>query len=248
MDDTDPSRRRRLETRLLVVDRAGLGYGVTYRWRPDGSDADLLPGGLGEDIPVRTAGGSRLLHWNYPSRHDCLACHTPAAGFVLGVTTRQLNGPLTYSQTGVTDNQLRTWSHVGLFANPPDEKAIAHLRRLVPVTDQTAPLEYRVRSYLDSNCAQCHRPGGARAEFDARLDTPLQLQKLIGGPLIGADLGVPGARVVTPGAPERSMIYLRMSRRQDVFNMPPLATNVVDADAVAAVAAWIRSLPAAAHP
>jgi uncharacterized repeat protein (TIGR03806 family) len=248
VDETDPSRRRRLETRLLVVDRAGLGYGVTYRWRPDGSDADLLPAGLGEDIPVRTARGSRLLHWNYPSRHDCLVCHTPVAGFVLGVTTRQLNGPLTYSRTGVTDNQLRTWRHLGLFANPPNEKAIPHLRRLVPVTDQAAPLEQRVRSYLDSNCAQCHRPGGARAEFDARLDTPLQLQKLIGGPLIGADLGVPGARVVTPGAPERSMIYLRMSRRQGVFNMPPLATNVVDADAVAAVAAWIRSLPAAAHP
>jgi hypothetical protein len=49
---------------------------------------------------------------------------------------------------------------------------------------------------------------------------------------------------VTPGAPEKSMIYLRMSRRQDVFNMPPLATGVVDAEAAAVVAEWIRGLPA----
>src|SRR5262249_9263216 len=109
--------------------------------------------------------------------------------------------------------------------------------------DRKATLEHRVRSYLDSNCAQCHRPGGARAEFDARFDTPLERQKLINGSLIAADLGVPGARVVVPGAPEKSMLYLRMNRRQDVFNMPPLATNLVDPDAARVMVEWIRSLP-----
>ena len=32
---------RRLETRILRVDRQGHGYGVTYRWQPDGRDAAL---------------------------------------------------------------------------------------------------------------------------------------------------------------------------------------------------------------
>ncbi len=242
-DERNPAKKRRLETRLLVVDGDGTGYGVTYRWRADGSDADLLAAGASHDLTLHTATGPRTLRWNYPSRNDCLVCHTRQAGFALGVNTRQLNGLLTYPG-GVTDNQLRAWIRLGLFTNPPPESALAGLRKLVPAWDRTASPELRVRSYLDSNCAQCHRPGGARGEFDARFDTPLERQKLIRGNLIAADLGVPGAKVVVPGAPEKSMLYLRMSRRRDAFNMPPLATNLVDPDAVAAVAEWIKGLPA----
>ena len=94
IDERDPARLRRLETRLLVRDAAGGVYGVTYRWRDDQSDAELLPDGRDEDIAIRTAaGGERLQRWHYPSRSECLQCHNPAAGLVLGVNARQLNGP-----------------------------------------------------------------------------------------------------------------------------------------------------------
>ncbi len=49
---SDPSSLRRLETRLLVRDINGAVYGVTYKWRPDNSDADLLTTSLDEAITI----------------------------------------------------------------------------------------------------------------------------------------------------------------------------------------------------
>lgn len=229
--------KKRLETRLLVVSRTG-GYGVTYKWKPDGSDAELLADGRTEEFQDN---GRRRV-WSYPSRNDCLLCHTTQAGFVLGVKTRQLNGDYTYPQSGNTDNQLRTWSRLGMFRQPLQKGDILHFDRLAALDDAKAPLEHRIRSYLDANCAHCHRPNGARSTFDARFDTPLAKQNLVDGPLIGADLGVAGARLIAPGEPAKSMIHLRMNRRRDVFNMPPLATHEVDAEALAVLEEWIKSL------
>ena len=147
----------------MVVDRYGQGYGAVYKWRPDGTDADLLTDGLTEEVPIRTAAGERRQLWSYPSRNDCLVCHTAAAGFVLGVNTRQLNRDCAYTESGITDNQLRAWNHAGLFREPLREADIPGYNRLVAVADASATLENRVRSYLDSNCTQCHRPGGSRA-------------------------------------------------------------------------------------
>ena len=48
------------------------------------------------------------------------------------------------------------------------------LRALVAATNSSSSREYRVRSYLAANCAQCHQPGGvAQVAWDARISTPL---------------------------------------------------------------------------
>jgi uncharacterized repeat protein (TIGR03806 family) len=243
-DDTDARVRRRLETRLLVVDGTGNGYGVTYKWRPDHSDADLLADGLEETVRVRTASGARAQTWAYPSRADCLTCHTPAAGFVLGVKTRQLNRAITYPATSVTDNQLRTWNYLGLFDKALDEGRIGSFSKLVDVRDGRAGLEERARSYLDANCAGCHRPGTViRAAFDARYETPLPKQGLLNAPTVSDSLGVDRPCVVAPGDPERSLLYLRLAR-DDRSRMPPLAIHVQDRAALEVLRCWIRELPA----
>ena len=54
-DERHPEIRRRLETRFIVCDSTGSVYGVTYKWRPDNSDADLLETNLTEFIAIKAA-------------------------------------------------------------------------------------------------------------------------------------------------------------------------------------------------
>ncbi|CAN5753917.1 hypothetical protein BH20VER1_BH20VER1_20370 [soil metagenome] len=220
--------RRRLETRLLVRNADGGVYGVTYKWRPDQTEADLLPDGLEEDIAITTASGAtRIQRYSYPSRADCLTCHNAQARFVLGPKTHQLNGRLTYPETGRTDNQLRTLNHLGLLNPPQDEMSFASFMRSVSVTSTTATVQHRMRSWIDANCSHCHRPGGIGPGYDGRLSTPLENQNLIGTYVRFRNLA-------------GSQLYLR-DNDLGAFKMPPIAKNVVHESAMAALRQWIAS-------
>ena len=240
VDETNPSVTRRLETRLLVCDAAGGVYGVVYKWRADNSDADLLDAGLTEAVTIKTAGGSRTQMWVYPSRQDCLVCHTANAGLVLGVKTRQLNRTYTYP-SGVSDNELRAWNHIGLFDSKLNETNLIAYPTLARADDASRSLEDRARSYLDVNCAGCHRPGGTVAYFDARYDTPLVRQNLIDGPVL-IDQRIDNPRIVSPNDIWRSILFMR-ANTTEAFKMPQLAHNERDRASMDLLRKWIESLP-----
>ncbi len=234
-DETRPDLRRRLETRLLVRDEAGGVYGVSYRWRDDQADAELVTESRREEVTVATASGPRTQTWYYPGPADCRKCHTAAAGGVLGVNTRQLN------RDRGTDNQLRTWNRLGLFKPVVDESEIPTFARLAPLDARGRSAEDRARSFLDVNCAYCHRPGGVVADFDGRYDTPLDRQLLIDVPA-RINLGLDRARFVAPHDVWRSVVLARINTL-DGSKMPPLGHETVDREAVAVLEEWIKSLP-----
>jgi uncharacterized repeat protein (TIGR03806 family) len=240
-DAHEPGARSRLETRILVTDDAGGVYGVDYKWRPDNSDADLLSAGVSEAIPVTAASGeTHTQTWYYPSRQDCLTCHNARAGGVLGIKTRQLNHDFKYP-SGAVDNELRTWNHLGLFNTRLNEADLPTFATLAAAGDESRSIEDRARSYLDANCSHCHQPGGTVANFDARYDTPLDLQQLINGPVL-IDQGIDKPRVIAPHDPWRSIAYMRVNTTGDI-RMPPLARNTIDEKGVNLMNEWIMSLP-----
>ena len=238
-NELDPGSLRRLETRLLVCEETGVVYGVVYKWRADDSDADLLATNLTEAIPIQTATGVRTQTWYYPSRQDCLTCHTANAGFVLGVKTRQLNRDFNFP-SGVTDNELRAWNQAGLFDTNISDAELKDFPKLAATDDLSRTLEDRARSYLDANCANCHRPKGTVASFDARYETPLAWQNLVDGNVL-IDERIDGARVIAPNDIWRSILFMR-ANTTEAFKMPPLARNTIDEHGIKLLREWIESL------
>jgi hypothetical protein len=115
----EPSSRRWIETRFLLRQQ-NEWVGYSYRWNDQGTDAVLVESAGTDaefDIQDRNApGGTRQQAWRYPSRTECMVCHSRAANYVLGLQTGQMNRDHDYSSIGgCVDNQLRTLEHLGLF-------------------------------------------------------------------------------------------------------------------------------------
>jgi mono/diheme cytochrome c family protein len=100
-----------------------------------------------------------------------------------------------------------------------------------------------VRTYLHANCAICHQwAGGGNAALDLLSRTSLDKTKLIDESPLHNKFGIADARIVAPGAPERSVLLHRMKVRGR-GQMPPMASSRVDESAVKLLDAWIRGLP-----
>jgi glucose/arabinose dehydrogenase len=298
----DPKSREWIETRFLVRQQ-NEWVGYSYEWNQEGTDATLVDkAGLDREFAIRdpALGGVRTQTWHYPSRAECMVCHSRAANFVLGLQTAQMNRDHDYG--GLVDNQLRTLEHLGLFRvnwgnenyahcrsqlldtarNEAGEKAFdpdveqeielklgkqlatqlstrdqreapqeasllyrepQHLPRLADPYDETAPLTLRARSYLHSNCAQCHvGAGGGNSKIDLHVDTPLEKTFLIDQVPSHHTFGISEPKLIAPGSPDRSVLLHRVGMR-GAGQMPQLATSVVDSGAVQLLRTWIQSLP-----
>jgi glucose/arabinose dehydrogenase/mono/diheme cytochrome c family protein len=231
---------RRLETRVLVKNDFGI-HGATYRWDADGVGARLVPDeGASETILTHYGGAVRSQVWRYPSRAQCLQCHTAVGGYALGFQTAQLNQLVDYD--GFHQNQVEALAGAGYLDVP--EVASATLPELVTASDANASREFRVRSYLHVNCVQCHQPGGpGRSLWDARIATPRTKTGLIEG-LPVHDSDSPLDRLIKPGSLEHSVLWKRLANAGK-GHMPPLGTEVLNSEALDLIGSWIlQDLPA----
>ncbi|REK19427.1 MAG: heme-binding domain-containing protein [Planctomycetota bacterium] len=235
----DPATRFCVETRVLLRQQ-GEWAGYSYRWNDEQSDAALVDKlGAEAAFAIHEAGGQREQTWRFPARVECMTCHSRAANFVLGLCNAQLNRDYDYG--AVADNQLRTLSHVGLFAKPPD-KPPGELEKLCNPYDKSQQDEARARSYLHVNCSVCHvAAGGGNARMVLTHSTNRGEMELIEARPQHNTFGIPNAMLVAPGDPDRSVLLTRLSQRGR-GQMPPLVTTRVDQQAVELFRAWISGL------
>ena len=88
-----------------------------------------------------------------PAKHTTDPCSPGANQAVwnmnLSVAGQTLVVPVYVNRTSGAENQLRAWSHAGLFEQPLHEKDLPSYPRLAGLDDRRASLELRARSYLD---------------------------------------------------------------------------------------------------
>lgn len=224
-----------VETRLLMRRSMTIWKGFSYEWNEAGTDATLLPDeGTGKDKPV----GSGTQVWHYPSRAQCLDCHTLYTGRSLGLTTAQLNSDFAYADGMM--NQVEKFKQLGLFETAP--KTIAGY----PAPDGTEGTpETRALSYLQTNCSICHRPGSEGGQIDFRFATPFAQRGLCEPS--ERDTGKVPAKRLVPGDVSKSALSFRMHALDEV-RMPKVGSNVVDTAGTALIDAWITAMPTNACP
>jgi len=214
----------RVETRLLTRWGTGQGdwTGAAYVWNEDGSDARLT---------VYGAQDARGTAHDVPAAGECMACHGGSKSVILGFSAIQL--AYDAADGGIT---LGTLGDEELWSDPITEQP------RIPGNEA----ERAALGYLHANCAHCHnqeRPshGGARCfDPDNALDFRLSLAAL--GSVADTATRKTIGRAVKPGAPGASRLIELMSQRGFLQQMPPLASERVDQDAVELISAFVREL------
>ena len=227
---------RRIETRFLVKSSDGI-YGLTYAWRADQTEADLVPDyGMDTFYDVTVKGTPTTQVWHYPARYECAECHAAVAGYGLGFNTRQMNGSHVYGAQ--TLNQIQALSNAGYFTAPVS--GVHNFPALAKASDTTQSLEWRVRSYFAANCLQCHQPGGeSYANWDARPTTPTDSANMING-MLNYDADDPANRFIVPGDTSHSMVLKRLTA--EIARMPPIASTEINPEAIQLITDWITQI------
>jgi hypothetical protein len=198
-----------------------------------------------------------------------MVCHSRAANYALGLCEVQFNKDHTYPN-GRTDNQLRVLEHLDLLSvawagavpapqdaterqqpnqREPKPTGMLHappsgLKKLADPYDKTQPLDLRAKAWLHSNCSTCHvEAGGGNAQMQLDFPTVWDKMRLIDTKPVHQTFDLADARLIAPGAPERSVVIRRISKRgPNTGQMPPLSSNRIDPLGVELMTEWCKSL------
>lgn len=239
-DNVQPSNTTRIiETRLLIKKADGWIF-AEYVWNDEQTEAFLQTAGGYTNVEWKDENGiTKSTNYRIPSDGECLTCHKASdVAIPIGPKPQNLNADFTY--TDGTKNQLSKWIEMGYLENTLPQNIVT----VADWKDTSKPLELRVRSYVDINCAHCHQEGShcsyrsmrfafSESTLPANLGICVTPDENIGNGL---------SKIVAPGNPVRSALNFRVNSTDEATRMPLLGRSIVHEEAAQLIEEWINSL------
>lgn len=241
-DNVQPANERRLiETRMLYKE-AGAWKFADYVWNDEQTEAVFDLGGSTTPVAfIDDNGAEKTVNYQIPAEAQCLTCHKRGDDpSPIGPKPQNLNAEYAYPD-GSSGNQLTKWFEAGYLNEQLD---LDQINTVVKWEDASLDLELRVRSYLDINCAHCHREGGHCDYRDIRLGFNESTNPTALGVCVTPQEFLNGTQryIVNPGTPSKSAMYFRLNSTAEEVRMPLLGRTVRHDEGVEMIESWINQL------
>jgi uncharacterized repeat protein (TIGR03806 family) len=176
-----------------------------------------------------------------PSSTECIRCHGLITGEKnpIGIKPQNLNSNYTYSEG--SKNQLSKLIEFGYLENNLPSNIVS----VVNYNDLSQPIDLRVRSYFDINCAHCHEINGEADHFGLKFSFDKTENFTNMGVGLTAEHFVLGynGRIVSPSNINQSILHYRVNTVSDInYRMPPLSRTIKHTEGVKLIEDWINSL------
>ena len=226
-----------IETRLMYKTEDGWEF-ANYVWNEDQTEATFTDGSSFVPLDWIENGDLKSVNYNIPPRAECFTCHNKSAVPIpIGPKPQNLNKD--YDYTDGISNQLNKWVEFGYLEDNLPSTIVSTVRW----DDESLPLNDRVRSYLDINCAHCHADQsycGYRTmrfafnenddDYNMGICVPPQTQVS------------PYTRIIVPGNIDNSLLHFRVSTNQQQYRMPLLGRTLQHEEGIQLIEQWINSL------
>ena len=210
-----------------------------YVWNDEQTEATFTDSGSFIDIDwIDDEGNPKSVNYRIPSRNECFSCHNKFGTPVpIGPKPQNLNKDYSYSDG--TLNQLDKWVDVGYLEN----NVPSNIDTTVDWEDESLPLELRVRSYLDINCAHCHSEESYCEYRPMRFAFNENDDDINKGVCVTPDTQIPpNTHIVAKGRIDRSILFFRLSSTEEQYRMPLLGRTLQHVEGVRLIEEWINTL------
>jgi uncharacterized repeat protein (TIGR03806 family) len=234
-DNVQPANTTRIiETRLLINTADGWIF-ANYVWNEAQTEAELNMNGMFTDVAWVENGVTKSTSYRIPSHEECFTCHKQNEKAVpIGPKPQNLNKLYAYSDG--SRNQLSKWIEEGYLNTAPQT-----INSAVDWADESQPLELRVRSYLDINCAHCHSEGAHCDYVPIRFAFSETANPVNMGVCV-QPFQSSQAFIVAAGSAERSAMHARMNTNEESQRMPLMGRTIIHEEGVNLIEQWITSM------
>ncbi|WP_297511430.1 hypothetical protein [Flavobacterium sp.] len=232
-----------IETRLMIKKESGWIF-AQYIWNDNQTDAVLTNQSTTRTIQWKDENNIvQTVEYRTPEAdYECNRCHSTINTdhkFPLGIKPQNLN--FNYNYNDGIKNQLDKWIEMGYLEDNLPNTIVS----IADYKDASQPLNLRVRSYFDANCAHCHVTGGEAGHMNLRFsfNETINPSKMGVNRIAAHYLQGYNNLIIQPGNYGQSILHYRINTENDIlYIMPPLGRTKKHVEGVNLVEEWINSL------